>query len=67
MGPRECASCHYSHELPGSNWVECRRYPPTNSSSSTSGFPTAQRTAWCGEYLEAVVVRRNKKRDEQWV
>jgi hypothetical protein len=66
MESRECSTCHFSKEIKGSDWVECRRYPPTGASSSISGFPTSPRDGWCGEYVEGVVVTRYRKRDEQW-
>lgn len=55
MESRSCATCTYAMPISGSDWVECRRNPPTNASTTKSGFPTSPLDGWCGEYKKHVV------------
>jgi hypothetical protein len=50
MESRSCAQCTYAMPIKGSDWVECRRYPPTGASTTNTGFPTSPVNGWCGEY-----------------
>lgn len=54
MESRMCKTCVYAHPIKGSEWVECRRYPPVGASSTRSGFPTSPEDAWCGEFKRLI-------------
>jgi hypothetical protein len=50
MASKSCLTCVHAYPIPGTDWVECRRFPPIDASSTKSGFPTAHNDAWCGEF-----------------
>jgi hypothetical protein len=55
MESRSCEKCTYAFPITGSDWVECRRYPPIEATSTRSGFPTSPLKGWCGEYKLHIV------------
>jgi hypothetical protein len=50
MVTKSCITCEFAMPISGSDWVECRRYPPVGSSTTSSGFPTSPIKGWCGEF-----------------
>lgn len=55
MGNKSCINCEYAMPIKGSDWVECRRYPPVGSTTTYSGFPTSPVDGWCGEFKKHIV------------
>ena len=39
MDNKSCAVCTHAMPINGSDWVECRKYPPTGTADTLSGFP----------------------------
>jgi len=48
-GLEVCGSCRFSTIVSGSNFGECRRYPPPPMGEKVIVSPTG----WCGEYKRA--------------
>ena len=55
MDNKSCAICTHAMPISGSDWVECRKYPPTGSKATPSGFPLSLLTSWCGEFKKHIV------------